>query len=226
MRAISASRIGLGNAPLQAVCLDLEGVLIPEIWIAVAERTGIDALRATTRDVADYDVLMRRRLALLAEHGLRLADVAEAVRGLAPLDGAAEFVEWLRRRGPVLLLSDTFQEFAGGLLAALRWPPLFCHRLRVDADGRIADYALRLADHKRRTVSALQGLNFEVAAIGDSHNDTAMLAQADLGILFRAPAAVRRVLPGLPTAEGYDALRSLLEGGAARPPVAAASSAD
>ena len=188
-------------------CLDLEGVLVPEIWINVAERTGIDALRITTRDEPDYDVLMKRRLEILARHGLTLADIQEVIGGLTPLEGAREFLEWLRERFQVLILSDTFYEFAAPLMRQLGWPTLFCHRLGVDADGRIADYHLRQPDQKRRAVQAFHGLNFRVIAAGDSYNDTAMLGEADAGILFQPPDNVVREFPQFPVTRSYAELR-------------------
>jgi phosphoserine/homoserine phosphotransferase len=193
------------------VTLDLEGVLVPEIWIAVAERSGIDALRRTTRDEPDYDVLMRGRLELLAQHGLALADIAEVIAGIAPLPGAREFLDELRSRVQVLILSDTFEQFAAPLMRQLGWPALWCHTLVIDDAGRVADYRLRLPDQKRRAVEALHGLNFRVVAAGDSYNDVAMLLEADRGILFHAPDNVRTEFPQLPAVDTYaDLLTALL----------------
>lgn len=188
------------------VTLDLEGVLVPEIWIAVAERTGIDALRRTTRDEPDYDVLMRGRLDLLAEHGLGLADIADVISGITPLPGAREFLDELRSRVQVLILSDTFEQFAAPLMRQLGWPAIWCHRVVVDDDGRVADYLLRIPDQKRRAVDALHGLNFRVVAAGDSYNDVAMLLAADKGVLFRSPANVRAEFPQLPAVDEYGEL--------------------
>jgi phosphoserine/homoserine phosphotransferase len=188
------------------VTLDVEGVLIPEIWIAVAERTGIEALRRTTRDEPDYDVLMRGRLELLDQHGLGMADVAEVIATLAPLDGAAAFLTELRSRTQVILLSDTFEEFARPLMAQLGWPTVLCHRLEVDGEDRIVDYRLRQPDQKRKAVAALHGLNYRVVAAGDSYNDTTMLAEADHGFLFRAPDNVIREFPQFPALTEYDDL--------------------
>ena len=188
-------------------CLDLEGVLVPEIWIDVAERTGIAELRRTTRDEPDYDLLMRGRLAILARHGLGLPDIQRVIAAMRPLDGAVEFLGWLRERFPVLILSDTFYEFADPLMAQLGRPTLFCHRLETDATGRITGYRIRLADQKRLTVRALHGLAFEVIAAGDSYNDTAMLAEADAGILFRPPENVVREFPHFPVTRTYAELR-------------------
>jgi len=198
---------------VKIACLDLEGVLVPEIWINVAERTGIDALRITTRDEPDYDVLMKKRLGILEEHGLGLSDLQEVIAGLSPLEGAPAFVDWLRERFQVVILSDTFYEFAAPLMRQLRHPTLFCHRLVVDDRGRVADYRLRLPDQKRRAVEAFQGLNFRVIAAGDSYNDTSMLAAADAGILFRPPDNVIREFPQFPVTRSYEALReAFLEG--------------
>ena len=192
---------------MKVACLDLEGVLVPEIWINVAERTGIEALRRTTRDEPDYDRLMRGRLEILARHGLGLPDIQRVIGAMRPLEGAPEFLDWLRERFPVLILSDTFYEFADPLMAQLGRPTLFCHRLETDASGRIVGYRIRLAEQKRRTVEALHGLAFEVVAAGDSYNDTAMLAEADAGILFRPPENVVREFPRFPVAQSYAELR-------------------
>jgi phosphoserine/homoserine phosphotransferase len=189
------------------VALDLEGVLVPEIWIAVAERTGIDALRRTTREEPDYDVLMRYRLDLLAEHGLTMSLIQEVIGGLAPLDGAAPFLDELRARTQVVILSDTFEQFAAPLMRQLGWPSIWCHRLVV-ADDRIVDYRLRMPDPKLAAVRALQSLNFRVLAAGDSYNDTTMLVGADAGFLFRSPQNVRDEFPQLPALDDYDDLLS------------------
>jgi phosphoserine / homoserine phosphotransferase len=201
---------------LHVACLDLEGVLVPEIWINVAERTGIDALRITTRDEPDYDVLMKHRLRILAEHGLRLRDIQEVIASMRPLEGAAEFLDWLRERAPVLILSDTFYEFAAPLMRQLGHPTLFCHRLGTDAEGRIVDYHIRLPDQKRRTVEALRQLAFRVIAAGDSYNDTAMLGAADFGILFRPPDNVIAEFPRFPVTRSYLELRQAFEEGERR----------
>ncbi len=187
------------------VTLDLEGVLVPEIWIAVAERTGITELRRTTRDEPDYDTLMRYRLDLLERHGLTMSLIEEVIGGLAPLEGAREFLDELRRRTQVVILSDTFEQFGRPLMAQLGWPALFCHRLVVAGD-RIVDYRLRQADQKRRAVLAFQGLEYRVIAAGDSYNDTSMLAAADAGFLFHAPANVIAEFPQFPALATYDQL--------------------
>ena len=185
----------------------MEGVLTPEIWIAVAEKTGIKELRRTTRDEPDYDKLMRSRLAILAEHGLGLPDIQAVIAGLHPLEGAREFVDWLRERQQVVILSDTFYEFAAPLMRQLGWPTLLCHRLESDLAGRITDYQLRMPDQKRAAVKAFHELRFRVIAAGDSYNDVAMLMEADAGILFRPPDNVVREFPQFPVALDYDAMR-------------------
>ena len=189
-------------------CLDLEGVLVPEIWINVALRTGIDELKRTTRDEPDYDKLMQQRIGILDRHGLKLADIQRVIGAMAPLEGAEEFLDWLRERFQVLILSDTFDQFSKPLMQKLGWPTLFCNTLEIDASGRIAGYRLRQKDGKRRAVEALQSLAFRVIAAGDSYNDTAMLAAADGGILFRPPDNVVREFPQFPVTKTYDELRA------------------
>lgn len=188
-------------------CLDLEGVLVPEIWINVAEFTGIDELRATTRDIPDYDQLMRQRLSLLREHGLGLPDIQRVIGRMRPLPGAVEFLNWLRERYQVIILSDTFFEFAKPLMKQLGWPTLLCHKLAVDDLGNITDYLLRQRDGKRQAVRALHSLNFRVIAAGDSYNDTTMLNEADAGILFRPPQNVVDEFPEFPVAHTYEELQ-------------------
>ncbi|MEE2674627.1 MAG: bifunctional phosphoserine phosphatase/homoserine phosphotransferase ThrH [Myxococcota bacterium] len=192
---------------MEIACLDLEGVLIPEVWINVAERTGIEELRETTRDIPDYDVLMKQRLRILTEHGLGLHDIQNVIGEMRPLDGALEFLDWLRERFQVLILSDTFYEFAEPLMRQLAWPTLLCHRLETDAQGMLVDYHLRQADPKREAVKALKALNFRVIATGDSYNDTTMLAEADAGILFRPPQNVIEEFPHFPVATTYEEAR-------------------
>jgi len=182
-------------------------VLVPEIWIEFAQITGIEELKATTRDVADYDVLMKQRLRLLDEHGLGLSEIQAAVANMRPLDGATDFVAWMNERFQVIILSDTFYEFSQPLMRQLSWPTLLCHRLVVDSAGRVADYTLRQRDAKRQCVKAFRGLNFRVIAAGDSYNDTTMLEEADAGILFRAPDNVIGEFPQYPAVHSYDALR-------------------
>jgi phosphoserine/homoserine phosphotransferase len=197
-------------------CLDLEGVLVPEIWINVAERTGIDALRITTRDEPDYDVLMKRRLEILAEHGLRLPDIQQVIGSLSPLEGARDFLDALRERFQVLILSDTFYEFADPLMRQLGRPTLLCHRLGIDDGGRVVDYHLRMPDQKRHAVKALHGLRFQVIAAGDSYNDTSMLGEADAGILFCPPENVIAEFPQFPVTRSYEELRNAFEEAATR----------
>ena len=195
---------------MEIACLDLEGVLVPEIWINFAEKTGIEELKATTRDIPDYDVLMKQRLAILNQHKLGLNEIQEVIDSLGPMDGALEFVDWLRERFQVVILSDTFYEFAQPLMRQLRWPTLFCHRLEVADDGRIVDYKLRQADPKRSSVKAFHSLNYRCIAAGDSYNDTTMLGEADVGILFHAPQNVIDEFPQFPAVTGYDELLALV----------------
>ncbi|ABI56975.1 bifunctional phosphoserine phosphatase/homoserine phosphotransferase ThrH [Alkalilimnicola ehrlichii MLHE-1] len=201
---------------MNIVCLDLEGVLVPEIWIDFAELTGIDELRATTRDVPDYDELMRMRLSVLAKHELGLPDIEQVIDRMAPLEGAKAFLDGLREQYQVVILSDTFYEFARPLMRQLAWPTLFCHKLGVEPDGRISAYHLRLRDHKRKAVEAFRGLNFRTVAAGDSYNDTTMLGAADAGILFRAPRNVVDEFPQFPLVNDYDSLRARVDEAFAR----------
>ncbi len=188
-------------------CLDLEGVLVPEIWIGFAERTGIEDLKATTRDIPDYDQLMQQRLRLLDEHGLKLQDIQAVITEMAPMAGAVEFLNWLRERFQVVILSDTFYEFSQPLMRQLGWPTLLCHRLEIATDGRVANYHLRQSDAKRCAVQAFHQLNYRVVAAGDSYNDTTMLAEANAGILFKAPANVIEEFPQFPAVHEYSALQ-------------------
>ena len=192
---------------MEIACLDLEGVLIPEIWINFAERTGIDELRATTRDIPDYDVLMTQRLNILKQHKLGLPDIQEVINGMGPLEGAREFLDWLRERFQVVILSDTFYEFAAPLMRQLGHPTLLCHKLEVDDQGFVTDYHIRQKDPKRQAVLAFKGLNYRVIAAGDSYNDTTMLGEADRGILFRPPQNVIDEFPQFPVVKDYDAFR-------------------
>ena len=201
---------------MHLLCLDLEGVLVPEIWIGVAERTGIAELRVTTRDEPDYDKLMRRRHTILEREGLGLPDIQAVIDALGPMPGARDFLDWARERLQVLILSDTFYEFAQPLMRQLGWPTLFCNRLVVGGNGRIEDYRLRQPDQKREAVRALHGLRFRVIAAGDSYNDTGMLAEADAGILFRPPDNVIREFPQFPVTRDYDELRAAVEAALAK----------
>ena len=192
---------------MEIACLDLEGVLVPEIWIAFAEKTGIEALKATTRDIPDYDVLMKQRLRILDEHGLKLKDIQEVIATLKPLEGAVEFVDWLRERFQVVILSDTFYEFSQPLMRQLGFPTLLCHRLITDDNDRVVSYQLRQKDPKRQSVLAFKTLYYRVIAAGDSYNDTSMLGEADRGILFHAPDNVIREFPQFPAVHNYDDLK-------------------
>jgi len=192
---------------VRIVCLDLEGVLVPEIWIEFAERTGIPELRRTTRDEPDYDVLMKYRLDILAKHRLGLPDIQKVIAEMGPLPGARAFLDGLRETYQVVILSDTFYEFAYPLMRQLGWPTLFCHGLEVDAEGVITDYRLRMADQKREAVKRFRELNLTVVAAGDSYNDTAMLGAAHAGILFCPPENVVREFPQFPVTHDYAALR-------------------
>lgn len=201
---------------MQIVCLDLEGVLVPEIWIAVAERTGIEEFRRTTRDEPDYDKLMSYRLALLRQHGLKLADIQSVIAGMVPMAGAKEFLDDLRARYQVIVLSDTFYEFADPLMRQLGRPTLFCHKLVIDDDGFVADYELRQADQKRVAVNALKSLNFQVIAAGDSYNDTGMLSAADAGFFIHPPPGIVAQFPQFPVNSNYAQLKTSIDAAAAR----------
>ncbi len=191
---------------MQLACLDLEGVLVPEIWIEFSKRTGIPELSRTTRDEPDYDKLMRGRLAILAQHKLGLPDIQAVIAQMEPLAGAGRFIDWLRERFQVVILSDTFYEFAMPLMRQLGYPTLLCHKLVVDEQGFVSDYRLRMPDQKRESVKAFKSLNFQVIAAGDSYNDTAMLGAAHAGILFRPPENVIREFPQYPVTRNYDEL--------------------
>lgn len=195
---------------MNIVCLDLEGVLIPEIWIAFAEKTGIAALKRTTRDEPCYDTLMRYRLDILDKEGFKLADIEEVIGTLDPLPGAKEFVEWVTSQTRLVILSDTFSQFAGPLMAKLGNPTLFCHDLVIDETGRIADYKLRLPDHKRKAVEAFRALNFDTIAAGDSYNDLSMIDCADEGLLFCPPDRLTEERPELPVARNHAELQAII----------------
>lgn len=192
---------------MEIACLDLEGVLIPEIWIEFANKTGIEELKATTRDIPDYDVLMKQRLKLLNDNGFKLQDIQDVIATLSPLEGAREFIDWLRERFQVIILSDTFYEFSQPLMRQLGFPTLFCHRLITDSEGHVVDYQLRQADPKRQSIRALQTIYYRTIAAGDSYNDTTMLAEADAGILFKAPDNVIEEFPQFPAVHTYDDLK-------------------
>lgn len=192
---------------MELACLDLEGVLIPEIWIKFAEKTGIDALKATTRDIPCYDELMTMRLGELEKAGLGLNEIQEVIATLSPLDGAAEFLDWLRERFQVIILSDTFYEFAGPLMKQLGYPTLLCHKLTVDETGKVTNYNLRQANPKRQCIAAFKTLYYRTIAAGDSYNDTTMLTEADRGILFSAPQNVIDEFPQFPAVHTYEDLK-------------------
>jgi len=194
------------------ICLDLEGVLMPEVWINVAERTGIPELRITTREEPDYDKLMRYRLDILDANGLTIDDITDVIEGMQPLDGAVEFLDWLRSNWQVIILSDTFSQFAGPMMHKLGRPTLFCHTLEIDEDSRrIADWTIRLEDQKCRTVEALRAMNFNIIASGDSYNDTTMLDAANAGILINPPQNVADEFPQYPVATNYTELRDAIQ---------------
>jgi len=203
---------------MQVICLDLEGVLVPEIWIEFSRRTGIAEFARTTRDEPDYDKLMRYRLGLLAQHGLKLADIQRVIDGMGPMDGAREFLDDLRSRHQVIILSDTFYEFAEPLMRQLGRPTLFCHRLEVDGAGFVSDYRLRLPDQKRAAVNSLKALNFTVIAAGDSYNDTGMLLAADAGFFIHPPASIVERFPQFPVTRSYPELREAIAEASARLP--------
>ena len=195
---------------MHIVCSDLEGVFVPEIWINVAQITGIDELRLTTRDISDYNVLMRKRLGLLDQHGLTLRDIQNVIATMEPLKGALDFLDWLREHTRLIIVSDTFVEFADPLIAKLKRPTLFCNSLTVAPNGQITDYVLRQEDGKRKVVEGLQGMNFQVVAMGDSYNDITMLKKAEKGILFRPPENVMAEFPEFPVTDDFDDLKTIL----------------
>ena len=196
---------------MNIICADMEGIFTPEIWINVAEITGIPELRLTTRDISDYDVLMKKRLGILDEHKLKLKDIQDVIATMNPLEGANEFLNWLRSVVQVIIVSDTYVEFAGPLIEKLGWPTLFCNTLTIDTEGMIADYNLRQKDGKRKVARALQNLNYEVIAIGDSYNDITMLKEAEKGILFRPPDNVIEEFSEFPVAVTYDELKKHIQ---------------
>ncbi len=192
------------------VCSDLEGVFVPEVWINVAEKTGIPELRLTTRDVPDYNVLMKSRIKILKEKGLKLKDIQDVIARIRPLDGALDFIDWLKERTQLIVVSDTFIQFAAPLMKQLGRPTLFCHSLVIDDDNMIIDYKLRQKDPKKKTAEALQGMNYQVIGMGDSYNDISMLQQSDVGILFRPPENVIKDYPQLPVVQDYEQLKKIL----------------
>lgn len=193
------------------VCSDLEGVFVPEVWVNVSRRTGIEDLKLTTRDISDYDVLMKKRLSILEANNLTLQDIQHVISSIDPLPGAKDFINWLRSLTQLIVVSDTFVEFADPLMEKLGRPTLFCHHLTVDGNGRITDYNLRQKDPKRKTVEALQSLNYKVIGVGDSYNDISMLKQAEMGILYRPPHNVTDDYPEFPVASSYQELKSIIQ---------------
>jgi phosphoserine/homoserine phosphotransferase len=204
------------RAAMQMICLDLEGVLVPEIWIEFSRRVNVPELARTTRDEPDYDKLMRFRIELLEKHGLKLADIQAVIAGMGPMEGAREFLDDLRARYQVLILSDTFYEFAQPLMRQLAWPTLLCHRLEVDERGFVRRHVLRQADQKRHAVNALRSLNFQVIAAGDSYNDTGMLGAAHAGFFIHPPASIVAQFPQYPVTRSYAELKAAIDGAAAR----------
>ena len=201
---------------MQMICLDLEGVLVPEIWIEFSKRVDVPELARTTRDEPDYDKLMRFRIGLLEQHGLKLADIQDVIAGMGPMPGAREFLDELRSRYQVLILSDTFYEFAQPLMRQLGWPTLLCHRLEVDTRGFVTRHLLRQADQKRHAVEALKSLNFQVIAAGDSYNDTGMLGAAHAGFFIHPPESIVAQFPQFPVTRSYAELTAAIDGAAAR----------
>jgi len=201
---------------MQVICLDLEGVLVPEIWIAFSKRTGIAELSRTTRDEPDYDKLMRFRIGLLKQHGLKLADIQEVIAGMGPMEGARDFLDDLRSRYQVMILSDTFYEFAQPLMRQLGWPTLLCHKLEVDDEGFVTRHVLRMADQKRHAVNALRLLNFQVIAAGDSYNDTGMLMSAHAGFFIHPPESIVAQFPQFPVTRSYPELKAAIDTAAAK----------
>ena len=195
---------------IKIICADMEGIFTPEIWIRVARKTGIEELKLTTRDISDYDVLMKKRLGILAENGLKLKDITNVIETMDPLEGALDFLNWVREQTQIIVVSDTYVEFARPLLRKLGWPTLFCNTLTIAPDGSIADYNLRQKDGKRKTVLSLKRLNYHILAVGDSYNDITMLKEADVGVLFKPPENVRNEYPELPATYNYDELKEVM----------------
>ena len=195
---------------IKIICADMEGIFTPEIWIRVARKTGIEELKLTTRDISDYDVLMKKRLGILAENGLKLKDITNVIETMDPLEGALDFLNWVREQTQIIVVSDTYVEFARPLLRKLGWPTLFCNTLTIAPDGSIADYNLRQKDGKRKTVQSLKRLNYHILAVGDSYNDITMLKEADVGVLFKPPENVRSEYPELPATYNYDELKKVM----------------
>jgi phosphoserine / homoserine phosphotransferase len=196
---------------MKIVCADMEGIFTPEIWIQVSQKTGVEELKLTTRDISDYDVLMKKRLGILAENGLKLKDITDVIETMDPLEGALDFLNWVREQTQIIVVSDTYVEFAKPLLRKLGWPTLFCNTLSIASDGSIADYNLRQVDGKRKTVQSLKQLNYQIIAVGDSYNDITMLKEAHAGILFQPPENVRDEYPELPATYNYAELKDVMQ---------------
>jgi phosphoserine/homoserine phosphotransferase len=195
---------------MKIICADMEGIFTPEIWIRVAKKTGIEELKLTTRDISDYDVLMKKRLGILAGNGLKLKDITDVIETMDPLEGALDFLNWAREQTQIVVVSDTYVEFARPLLRKLGWPTLFCNTLTIAPDGSITNYNLRQQDGKRKTVLSLRRLNYHILAVGDSYNDITMLKEADAGVLFKPPENVRNEYPELPATYNYDELKDVM----------------
>ena len=195
---------------MKILVADLEGVFLPEIWINVAKKTGIEELKLTTRDISDYDVLMTKRLSILKENNLKIQDIKDVIATLEPLDGALEMLDWIRQESQIIILSDTFEEFAKPLMAKLNFPALLCHNLTIDAEGNIADYNIRINNQKREAVKALKGLNYHVIAFGDSYNDIGMIQEANQGFFFQPPESVIKDFPQIPVARNYHELKTMI----------------
>ncbi len=196
---------------MHIVCSDLEGVFVPEIWINVAKKTGIEELKLTTRDISDYDVLMKKRLNILKENNLKLKDIQDVIHKMEPLPGALDFLNWMRTQTQVIVVSDTFVQFAGPLMKKLGYPTLFCHSLEVAEDNSVIGYKLRQVEGKKRTVQALRSLEFKVIALGDSYNDINMLKESDMGILFCPPQNVIDEYPEIPVTTDYDQVKQIMK---------------
>jgi phosphoserine/homoserine phosphotransferase len=196
---------------MKMIVADLEGVFLPEIWISVAQKTGIEALNLTTRDISDYDVLMTRRLDILKENNIKIQDIQNVIATLDPLDGAIEMMNWIRETSQIIILSDTFEEFVRPLMKKLSFPALFCHNLTIDSQGTITDYNLRIDDQKKRAVEALKSINYTVIGFGDSYNDIGMIQAADHGFFFKPPESVITDYPDIPVTQNYDELKAMLK---------------
>lgn len=195
---------------MKILVADLEGVFLPEIWVSVAERTGIEELKLTTRDISDYDVLMTKRLSLLKANNLKMQDIQQVIATLQPLDGAREILNWIRAEAQIIILSDTFEEFAQPLMVQLEYPTLFCHNLTVDGQGNITGYNIRIDNQKTQAVKALQGLNYHVIAFGDSYNDLGMIQEADQGFFFNPPDSMIADYPRIPVTRNYQELKDMI----------------